>query len=221
MEQVIPQPKLEWSDQIELLIKGLGEKAHSFSILHKASEKHYSYLNNFLALPSIVLSSVASVVSVGFGSDQGISYVSGGISILVSVLSTLNSFFSYAKRAEAHRITAISYSKLYLQINIELSLPRKKRINVKDFIKIVSESVVRLNEIQPQIADIAIKEYIQKFKSYIDGGKIAIPSDVNGLVEIHPYVEREPIEIFEPPPSATSEAFDVVKPVPKKAVFKV
>ena len=221
MEQPLQQPKLEWQPQIESLIKGLGEKAHSLSLLHKSSEKRYSYLNNYLALPSIVLSSVASVVSVGFGSDQGISYVSGGISILVSVLSTLNSYFSYAKRAEAHRITSISYSKLYLQINIELSLPRKKRINVKDFIKIVSESVVRLNEIQPQIADTAIKEYVQKFKSYIEDGKIAIPSEVNGLVEIRPYVEQEPSDILEPPPSATSEAFDVPKAPQKKAIFKV
>ena len=223
-----PQPievKIQWNDAIEGLIKSLGEKAHSLSLLHSASEKRYSYLNNYLALPSIILSSIASVISVGFGSDGGISYVSGGISILVSILSTLNSYFSYAKRAESHRITSISYSKLYLQITIELALPRKKRMNVKDYIKMVSESIQRLNEIQPQIADTAIRDYIHKFKAYIEEGKIAVPEQANGLVNISIY--KEPEIIFEPsiqapptpPPSATSEAFDV--PKSKKPVFKI
>ena len=96
-------------------------------------------------------------------------------------------------------------------------------MNVKDFLKVVSESVQRLNEIQPAISDVAVKDYVQKFKTYIEGGTIAIPEQANGLVNIAIY--KEPELDYEAPPSldvpAPSESFEVTKPPAKKAIFKV
>lgn len=182
------QDNITWNSAIENLIKGLGEKALSLSWLHSRSEKRYTYLNNYLAIPAIVLSTVTGAGSIGFGSTADVSLAMGGISILVSVISTLNSYFSFAKRAEAHRITSISYSKLYLQISIELSLPRKKRMIVKDFMKTVSEQIQRLNEIQPQIPDKVIIEYNRKFKD--EPNTISRPEITNGLVDIKIYLEN-------------------------------
>jgi len=127
--------EIVWNCAIEQLIKGLGEKALSLSWLHSRSEKRYVYLNNYLAIPTIVLSTITGAGSIGFGDLKEISYIMGGISIIVSIISTLNSYFSFAKRSEAHRITSVNYSKLYLQISIELSLPRQERMNVTDFMK--------------------------------------------------------------------------------------
>lgn len=172
-----------YSDEIEALIKGIGEKALALSWLHTSSEKRYNYLNNFLAIPAIILSTITGAGSIGFGSSTDISYAMGAISIIVSIISTLNSFFSFAKRSESHRITAVSYNKLYLQISIELSLPRKKRLNVKEFMKSVSEQIVRLNEIQPAVPDVVIKDFKKVFKDYY-GTEISLPEQCNGLVSI-------------------------------------
>ena len=172
-----------YTDDIEKLIKGIGEKALALSWLHTRSEKRYSYLNNYLGIPSIILSTIAGAGSISFGSIPEVSYFMGGISITVSVLATLNSYFSFAKRSESHKLTSVSYNKLYLQISIELALPRKKRLNVKDFMKSVSEQIVRLNEIQPAVPDIVIQDFKKVFKSYY-GTDISLPPIVNGLVSI-------------------------------------
>ena len=171
-----------WNYAIENLIKGIGEKSLSLNWLHSKSEKKYSHLNNILTIPSIILSTLAGVGTSAFGADKNINFLMGAISILVSILTTLNSYFMFAKRAELHRITSVSYSKLYLQISIELSLPRNKRMSVKSFMKIVSDLIQRLNEIQPQIPDSVIKNYNKKFKN--EPSSIKRPECCNGLVEI-------------------------------------
>lgn len=174
-----------WTDAIETLIKGLGEKALSMAWLHNRSEKFYSYRNNYLAIPTIVLSTITGVGTASWGSEPNINFVMAGFSIIVSIISTLNSYFAFAKKAEAHRITSVSYSKLYLQISIELSLPRKKRMNVKDFLKTVSEQVQRLNEISPNVPDTIINDYNLKFKD--EPRTISRPEITNGLVDIKIY----------------------------------
>lgn len=210
MEQV---QKIDYNPAIEALIKSLGEKALSLSWLHSRSEKRYSYLNNYLAIPSIVLSTITATLGGTFAGDKTISYVTSVISIIVSIFTTLNSYFVFAKRAEAHRITSISYSKLYLQINIELSLPRQKRTNVKDFLKSVSEQIQRLNEIQPLVPDIIIRAYNEKFKD--EPPTISKPEICNGLVDIKVFVD----EVVQPVVIAPVAPVEPVKEV-KKPSFR-
>lgn len=216
--------EIVWNSAIELLIKGLGEKALSLSWLHNRSEKYYNYYNNTLAIPSIVLSSITATIGGTFAGEKVFSYVTTIISTCVAILTTLNSYFVFAKRSESHRITAISYSKLYLQINIELSLPRKKRMNVKDFMKTVSEQIQRLNEIQPQVPDYVIKEYNLKFKD--EPTTISRPEITNGLVDIKIYLDQveekateteKPEEVQVPVPVPEQIQQPVVK---QKAAFK-
>lgn len=186
-EETTISQSIAWNSAIEALIKGLGEKALSMSWLHNRSEKRYSYLNNYLALPTIVLSTITGVGTASWGNEPNINYLMASFSIMVSVISTLNSYFSFAKKAEAHRITAISYSKLYLQISIELSLPRVKRMRVKDFLKSVSEQIQRLNEISPAVPDAVINDYNVRFKD--EPTTISKPEIVNGLVDIKIYAD--------------------------------
>ena len=189
---------VKWNDAVECLIKGIGEKALSMSWLHNKSEKRYKYLNNYLAIPSIVLSSITGAGSIGFGSDAFISYIMGGLSLFVSILSTLNSYFVFAQRSTEHRIASVQYSKLYLTISIELALPRVKRMNVKDFLKVISQECQRLNEIQPQVPDTVIRAYNKHFKD--EPKTISRPEITNGLVAIGVYNEAEaPPTVLERP----------------------
>jgi hypothetical protein len=207
-----------WNTGSETLVKSLGEKALSLSWLHNRSEKHFNYYNNCLAIPAIVLSSITATIGGTFAGDKTFSYVTTIISTIVSVLTTLNSYFVFAKRSEAHRMTAISYSKLYLQIDIELSLPRTKRMNVKAFLKVVSEQIQRLNEIQPQVADAVINAYNIKFKD--EPQTISRPEITNGLVDIKIYEEEQK------PAHAASPTIDILvephasKGLPSKPAFK-
>lgn len=50
---------IEWNDAIENLIKEQGEKALAYNWLHTRCEKKFSYANNFIAIPCIVMSTIS------------------------------------------------------------------------------------------------------------------------------------------------------------------
>ena len=208
-----------WNAATESLIKALGEKSLSLSWLHNRAESRYNYLNNFLAIPAIIISTITGVGTAGLGATDTVKWITASLSITVSVISTLNSYFSFAKRAEAHRITAINYSKLYLMISIELSLPRTKRMAVKSFLKVVSEQIQRLNEIQPTVPDMVIRQYNLKFKD--EPPTIAKPEITNGLVELQVYID-DPTPTPSPPPEVEPPVIVHVKEMekPKRTPFK-
>jgi hypothetical protein len=85
-------------------------------------------------------------------------------------------------------------------------------MNVKDFLKVVSEQIQRLNEIQPQVADTVIKAYNLKFKD--EPPTISRPEITNGLVDIKIY-EEEKIEV--PPPSPAP----VLSPPPANEIVPI
>jgi hypothetical protein len=206
--ELVKAPEIVWNDAIEKLIKSIGEKSLSLSWLHGRSEKRYYYLNNYLMIPAICLSTISGVGTVGFGQTLEVGYAMGAVSIIVSIITTLNSYFAFAQRSESHRLTAISYSKLYLQISIELALPRSKRTSVKLFMKMISEQIQRLNETQPQVPDAVIQEYNTHFANEPD--TIAKPECVNGLVSIHvSHDETDSVVSTVAPPTPKNEIIEI------------
>ncbi len=110
----------------------------------------------------------------------------GLVSILVGILNTVGSYFAWAKRSEAHRITAAAYGKLHSFIGVELALPREQRMSADAFLSAVRSQTERLAETSPQVPDGAIAAFKSTFRERPPG--IAVPTECNGLhrVTIHP-----------------------------------
>lgn len=186
---------VHWNSQLERVISDEGERSLCFSWLHSKSEKRFSKLNIYISLPVIIMSTLAGSASIGsktlFDNSEGSNIGIGIISLSVGVLNTVSSFFAWAKRSEAHRIAAITYQKIYRFILIELSLPRKERMAAKDMLKVVRDQCDRLQETSPQIPDIVIQEFKEKFgKTTPDLKK---PEITNGLDPIHVYNSDSPL----------------------------
>jgi len=186
---------VHWNSQLERVISDEGERSLCFSWLHSKSEKRFSKLNIYISLPVIIMSTLAGSASIGsktlFDNAEGSNIGIGIISLSVGVLNTVSSFFAWAKRSEAHRIASITYQKIYRFILIELSLPRKERMAAKDMLKIVRDQCDRLQETSPQIPDIVIQEFKDKFgKSTPDLKK---PEITNGLDPIYIYNSESPL----------------------------
>lgn len=181
---------IEWNERLEQLIAEEGEKSLCFAWLHGRAEALYSYRNNFIALPVIVLSTLAGTASIGagglFGNNDYASVGIGLVSISVGILNTIGQYFSWAKRSEGHRIASITYQKLYRFISVELSLPRRERMKAADLLKVVREQYDRLSETSPMVPKPAIVEFQTKFKHYTE---IARPEITNGLEKIYIYEE--------------------------------
>jgi hypothetical protein len=163
------QSEISWNKELEDLIGHEGEKCAGLAWIYRESEAYYSKANNFVALPVIVLSTLTGFIS---GSSQLIfnnadtsSIGIGAVSLFTGVLSTIGSYFSWAKKAEACRISALQYSKLHKFITVELTLPKVERIRAKDMLKMIRETVERLLETSPAIPPKIIEAYNKRFAS--------------------------------------------------------
>lgn len=114
----------------------------------------------------------------------------GGVSLFVSILNTMGSYFGWARLSEAHRISAIHYSKLYRFISVEMSLPREERTPPAEFLKYCKEQYDRLSEISPLLPELVIKEFKEKF-SKESLQNISVPEQMNGLEAISIYGEHD------------------------------
>lgn len=185
--------EIHWNAQLERILASEGERALCFMWMHNRSEKRYSKFTSYIALPVIVLSTLNGFVSAAGGSiaddPRSLSVAVGVVSMGVGVLNTLTSYFSWAKRAEAHRMVALQYSKVHRSIMLELALPREERIRANDMLKMVRDQLDRLHETSPQVPDAIIADFRKHFADTTP--EVSKPEITNGLDPIDIYVDEE------------------------------
>lgn len=191
--QAAGKQEIHWNAQLERILASEGERALCFVWMHTRSEKRYSKFTTYIALPVIVLSTVNGFVSAAGGSiaedPRALTLAVGVVSVGVGVLNTLTSYFAWAKRAEAHRMVALQYSKVHRSIMLELALPRDERIRANDMLKMVRDQLDRLHETAPQVPDSVIAEFKKNFESTTP--EVSKPEITNGLDPIDIYVDEE------------------------------
>lgn len=184
--------EVTWNETLEQYFSDQGEQAHGLSLLHKQSEGLYSHRRTFIELPVIAVSSITGFLSVGSsalfsGQEQVSSVVLGILSLTVSVLQTVGSYFGWAKRAEGHRISSIQYARLHRHLKIEMGLPREQRQTPGDLLRFVRDTVDRLQETSPLLPPEVVEEYKRKYAKITD---ISHPPETNGLEKIEVYHEN-------------------------------
>lgn len=205
--------EISWNVALEKLLAEEGEKALGLAWLHNQCEAYYGARSNWISIPVIILSTLsgtASASSTTFFSDNikmgslGI----GAVSILCGILNTINSYFAFAKRTEAHRIADIQFNKVYRFIAVEMTLPRVERIRARDMLKIVREQVERLAETSPAIPEFIVEKFKKNFrKDYRD---VAQPDITNGLRRIR--VNQTGVvspQILKTPRPFSDQTFDI------------
>jgi hypothetical protein len=178
--------EINWSPQLEDIIAQEGEKCRGLAWIHQKAEATVSIRNNYIQIPVIVLSTLSGTASVGsaslFGGSTIAPTIIGLVSIGIGILTTLGNYFNFAKKSESHRIAYLHYSKLFSQINVEMSLPRGERSPPHVILKTLRDTMERLAETTPSVPPEIITEFNSKFEEYKD--KISIPAECNGLSKI-------------------------------------
>lgn len=182
MESAAEGQDIRWNSQLETILSTEAERCLCLSVLHRLCESRYSGLNNYIAIPCIVLSTIAGASSIGSTSlfpDPHIASISIGlVSIGVGILNTIGSYFSWARRAEGHKSSSLQYSKLHRFLMIELALPRHSRMVAKDLLKTMRDQIDRLNETSYMIPSLIIEEFKKKYDGHTD---VSRPEIANGL----------------------------------------
>lgn len=176
---------LSWNSSLEKLIAKEGEKCAGLAWLYTETERYYSRNNTIVALPVIVLSTVTGFLSgsssILFGDSVMATIGTGAVSLFTGVLSTIGSYYAWAKKAEACRISALQYSKLQKVIAIEMTLPKVERIPASTMLKMMRDSVERLLETSPAVPEHIIRRYRERFGSETD---VAHPEITNGIPRV-------------------------------------
>jgi hypothetical protein len=179
------QDTISWNDSLEDMIGAEGEKCGGLAWLYTESERYYSRMNTYVALPVIVLSTVTGFLSgssqVIFTDASSASIGIGGVSLFTGVLSTIGSYFSWAKKTEGCRISALQYRKLQKFIITEMTLPKVERIRARDMLKMIRETVERLLETSPAVPEHIIKLFNLRFK---DSDEISHPEMTEGIAKV-------------------------------------
>jgi len=184
---------IHWSSQFENLIASEAERARGLAWIHMRAEQKFSFKNNIIAIPVIVLSTLAGTASVGssslFPDDTKLgSILIGLVSIGVGILNTISSYFSFSRKAESHRIAYLAYSKLFSEIAVELSLPRHERLQPDKILADLRTSMSRLAETTPTPPQDILDLFNKKFKD--EDKTISRPFETNGLHKIKIYSEE-------------------------------
>lgn len=198
---------ISYNGALEDLIAKEAERCAGLSWMHGRSEAYYSLRNTAVTLPTIILSTLVGFLS---GSSSSIfteatmaSIGIGSVSLFTGVLSTVGTFFSFAKKAEGHRIASIQYSKISRFLTIELTLPRSERIIAGDLLKMTRDSIERQLETSPPIPEAIILVFKNKFKDNLD---VAIPDVANGIHK----VSVNSRTISSPPPTIKAEEVNLI-----------
>lgn len=192
---------IEWTDELEIYFKNTGERANGLAWLHKNAEARFSMARNYIEIPVIVLGVLNGAASVGsntlFGDSQYAAVGVGIVVLLTAILTTMISYFKWAARAEAHRISAIQFARLHRFIAVQMGLSRDERLPPSSFLRQVKDTIDRLDEISPILPTGSISEFKQKFSasSYAD---VAMPAETNGLERIQVFPRRQ-IPLSGPP----------------------
>jgi hypothetical protein len=200
-------PSIVWSDALEKLIAEEGERCAGLSHLHAMAERKYNKYNNLIQIPVLIFSTVSGTASIGsqtlFGDNPMSSVGIGLLSIITAIISSLGTFFAFAKRNEGHRISTLQYHKLSKEIAIELSLPRNERQDANILLKNIRSVIERLSEVSPAI-DIGIIENFNKKFPNMTAKKPEIANGIDKInifntekISIHIKDEKEPGDNFE------------------------
>ena len=182
-------PDVLWNRALEELLCNEAEKCSGLSWLHTRSEALYSAYNTRLQLPIIIFSALSGFVSgILPPTVEGGTAMIGSVSILVSVLGTINSFFAFARRAEGHRISAVQYSQICRSIRIEMNLPAEQRLIPKVMLKWIKDDLKRLAETSPRVPEKILGAYRKEVIPHSE--KASHPEITNGIESVEPFSEE-------------------------------
>jgi len=167
-----------WNRDLEQVVKRDAEQCQSLYWMHNRASNWALTRNDGIQIPAIILASATGFLSATsvLVPPMGI----GAMALTVGLLNTVNSYFKFSQRSEAHRMTAQLYMKAYKIIETELALPIHQRENALKILSDLRETMSRISEIAPLLPSAIIDTYNKTFKE----SPVAKPIIANGLTSI-------------------------------------
>jgi hypothetical protein len=122
-----------WSDNMENLMKQWGEKAAGLRFMHAHSGGQWKAFANKLAITGIVVTGVASTLSLIATSveDQdvkdGILFGVGGIGLVSTLVQSFKKFYNAEEKAADHGSVSKQFGSFYRYMTLQMGMSREDR----------------------------------------------------------------------------------------------
>lgn len=172
-----------WNDKNEQLLISIGENAASYKWMHEESSNYHNTVYNVISIALIVLSSLLSIQTLFPNnssenlSNNNIIIVQQVVLYIVTILSFLQSFLNSQVLSQKHLFASGLFSELYHDIQEQMCMFRKDRINAKQNVSACLKKYDSLVVNNPDI-----NWYIsRKFQKTFGSNGISLPSIIQKI----------------------------------------
>lgn len=158
-----------WSDNMEKLIADWGEKAAGLRFMHSHTGGSWKKFSNNLAISSILVTSVASSISLIATSVEdediknGILYGVGGVGLVSALIQSLKKFYNAEEKAAEHASVAKQFGSFYRYITMQMNMSREDRDPADVLTVYALKEYERLQQEAPPVSGSSIKAFKDKF----------------------------------------------------------
>jgi hypothetical protein len=171
-----------WNDKNERIIISVGENAASYKWMHERCSAHHKFTYNFMSILLIILSTALTAETI-FPSDSTdivFDIIRRLVVYIVNLISVLLTFFKSEETSEKHLAAANAFSNLYHDIQQQMCMFRRDRINAT---KYVSECLKQYDSLVINGPDISSR-VLRSFKTMFKNSDIALPDIADKIQKI-------------------------------------
>lgn len=184
---------LVWSVSIDTMLARWCDQAKCFEWMHAQASTMFGRRGLGLSIISNSLTAVAGVSNVIAGNNTvhgvPLSWIFGGLSVMISISNMLQEKLAYAKRCAEHQQASLQWGVIRRKIEEEVSFPYHSRKNCSAFLKLIREDI---NRATTDVGNGQIPEWIRQecFNRFSIIAEFDVP-DICGQME-HTKIYVEP-----------------------------
>jgi hypothetical protein len=174
-----------WNDKNEQIIISIGENSASYKWMHEKCAGYHKFVHKFTSILLIILSTVLSAETiipnnVQCNSDFTLDIIRRVFVYMVTVLSVIQNFLKFEETSGKHLIAVGAFSNLYHDIQQQMCMFRRDRINatryVSDCLKQYDSLIINNPDISSRI--------LKKFKNTFNNTGISLPDIADKIQKI-------------------------------------
>lgn len=160
-----------WNEYLERLLSSWGEKAAGLSFMHNEASGYWRTHGNNLTMLSIVVSTIASGVSLVATSikdedaKNGVMFGVGAVGLISSTIQAFKKFYNSEEKAADHGVSSKQFGGFYRFMTLQLGLPRTDRMPADRLSEFVLKEYERMQQDARPLSNREITIFKSKFKN--------------------------------------------------------
>jgi len=160
-----------WSDNMENLMKQWGEKAAGLRFMHAHSGSKWKAFSDKLAITGIVVTGVASTVSLIATSlddedvKEAVLFGVGGVGLVSTLIQSFKKFYNAEEKAADHGSVAKQFGSFYRYMTLQMGMSREDRDPSDVLTTWALKEYERLQQEAPNISGASVALFKKTFQN--------------------------------------------------------